>query len=100
MIRPRRGGCPMARRKRRKQYDGPTTPIQLACRRGIDVQQRVGRDVFDDNQKYIERTVTSFYETHPFDIPVPTGLRGEEYVECPSCGREVRLQTASPLGAA
>lgn len=89
----------MARRKQRPRHDGPTTPIRLACRRAIDVQQRVGRDVFDQNEKYLERTISELFETHPFDIPVPAGLHGEEEVQCPSCGRRVLLQTASPAAA-
>jgi len=79
--------------KKRKKSSGEEAQFQLACRRGFHVDQRVGKN--DDGGKFIERTTVAQYATHLVSVPQPDSGVAAEEVECPSCGRTVRLQVAS-----
>jgi hypothetical protein len=89
----------MARKQRREKPEGPTVRFVLGCRRGIHVDQRVGRDLMEDRQ-YIERTELSTFEGRAHELARPSGYVETEELKCSFCNRMVKVQVASPVAAA
>ncbi len=88
----------MARKRRKKAEEGPRVRFLMSCRRGIHVDQRVGVD--EEGDKYIDRTILEHYEASPAEVPRTDGFSATEEVECPSCGRRVKIEVAGPTLAA
>jgi hypothetical protein len=88
----------MARKQRREKPEGPTVRFVLGCRRGVHVDQHVGRDA--DNRAYIDRTIMSTYEGRAHELARPSGYVETEELKCPFCERKVKVQIASPIAAA
>lgn len=87
----------MARKKRRQAPEGPTVRFVLGCRRGINVDQRVGKDL--DGETYLERTTLTTYEGRAHVLERPTGWTETEELSCPLCNRKAKVHLASPLAA-